>query len=161
MLSIYQSEKVAIALKLIKEVQQQVGDTDIHKSILLGDAAEACDEVLLEDLPEGYTPSKEAWYSPERIKESLPPAPSTGSRILNILGWIAGTSLLSSALCACIALGSWGISEYKSASGIKDNTDYAAQTRGYRGLTFTFLSITLTCGVLGAVVGDAVSRGED
>lgn len=169
MLTIYQSEKVAIARKLLQDVQGEIADTDIQKKILLGDAADACNEVLQEDLPDGYTPLKEeAWYSPEGIKKSLPApatgdaeAATTGERILGILGWIAGTSLLSSALCACLALGAWGISEFKSSTGIKTSTDYAAETRGYRGLSLVFLSSTLICGVLGSVVGDAVYRGKD
>lgn len=160
MLSIYQSEKVAIAKKLLAEVEAQLKADEISKSILLGDAINACNEVLQEDLPEGYVPPTEEWYSPEKIKKSLP-APTTGERILGVLSWVAGTSLLSTALCACIALSSWGISEFKSASGLKTSTDYAAETRGYRGLSFTFLGITLACGVLGSVIGDAVYRSND
>lgn len=87
--------------------------------------------------------------------------PTTGDRILQVLGWIAGTSLLSSALCACLSLGAWGVSELKGATGIRTSTDYAAETRGYRGLCFVFLSSTLICGVLGSVVGDAVYRSKD
>lgn len=154
MLTIYQSEKVAIALKLLQEVRCEVKEKDLSKEILLGDAIAAIDEITQQDLPEGYImpkPKEDAWEY----------KPTTGEHILNVLSWIAGTSLLSSALCACIALSSWGISEFKSASGWKTNTDYAAETRGYRGLCFAFLGVTLTCGVLGSVIGDAVYRSRD
>ncbi|MBP5977553.1 hypothetical protein HW132_33795 [Brasilonema sp. CT11] len=160
MLTTNQTEKVEVALSLIREVKREVIDFDYPKAVLLTKASDACDQVLQEDLPPGYIPPTEEWYSPESVRKSLP-TPTTGDRILGVLSWIAGTSLLSTALCACIALSSWGISEFKSASGLKTSTDYAAETRGYRGLSFTFLGITLACGVLGSVIGDAVYRGNE
>ncbi|MBW4597708.1 MAG: hypothetical protein KME46_33590 [Brasilonema angustatum HA4187-MV1] len=153
MLSIYQSEKVAIAQKLLQEVKCEVKEKDLSKEILLGDAIATIEEIIQQDLPEGYIipkPKVEAWEY----------RPTTGDRILEILSWIAGLSLLSSALSACLSLGAFGISEFKIASGLKDNNNYAAECRGYRGLSFTFLAIALTGGMLGSVVGDAVNKGD-
>ena len=150
MLTIYQSEKVAIALKLIKEVQEQVQGTDIHKAILLGDAAESCDEVLKEDLPVGYTPPSKEWYSPDSISESLL-EPTIGDRIIGALSRVAGSMIICAGLSACLSLGCWGVSQFKAASNDYHQPDFAAQSRGYLGLTAVFGSITSSCLVLIAV----------
>ncbi|NMG20708.1 hypothetical protein [Brasilonema bromeliae] len=156
MLTIYQNEKVAIALKLIKEVQEQVSDTDIHKSILLGDAAEACDEVLTEDLPEGYTPPKEAWYSPERIKESRS-APSMGDRIVGALTRVAASTVVCAGLSACLSLGCLGVAQFKIASKDFSQPDFTAQGRAYLGLTMIFAAATGASLVLIAVADREVN----
>ncbi|MBW4628811.1 MAG: hypothetical protein KME49_25680 [Brasilonema octagenarum HA4186-MV1] len=189
MLTTNQTEKVEVALSLIRGVKQEVLGIDYPKAVLLTKASDACDQVLQEDLrkarhgdtpkvlrgklppqsfdrwqtlPPGYVPPTEEWYSPKSI-EKLLPAPTIGDRILNVLGWIAGTSLLSSALCGCIALSSWGLSEFKGALDTKilQETDFAAETKGYRGLAIAFFGVTLSASVLGAVVGDAVYRSND
>lgn len=154
MLTTNQTEKIEVAFDLIAEVKQQVKQDDFHTALLLGVAANNCKQVLRNELPEGYN-------KPERIRQITKYEPTTGSRILKVLGWIVGVSFISSALCACLSLGSYGISEFKIASGLKDSNNYAAVCRGYRGLTFTFLAIALTGGVLASVVGDVVNKGND
>lgn len=149
MLTIYQSEKVAIAKKFLKEVEAQLKADEISKSILLGDAINACEEILQEDLG-GYTPPKEEWYSPESI-ENLLPAPTMGDRIIGALSRVAGSTIICAGLSACLSLGCWGVSEFKAASNDYHQPDFAAQSQGYLGLTAIFGSITSGCIVLIAV----------
>ncbi|MBW4597812.1 MAG: hypothetical protein KME46_34135 [Brasilonema angustatum HA4187-MV1] len=145
MLSIYQSEKVAIALKLIKEVGSEVDDTDLNKSILLGDAAEACEEVLKEDLPEGYS------YTPLPEKK-LQRVPTTGDRILKALSITCGTSIICAGLTACLSLGHWGASEFFNTN-LRVESDLQSQSRSYLGLTAIFGSVATGSIVLAACVG--------
>lgn len=149
-----QTEKVEVALNLIHETKEAVKQKDFHTAVLLGVAANNCKQVIENDLPEGYK-------KPCHVRVKVKYEPTTGVRILGVLGWIVGASFLSSALCACLSLGSFGLSEFKAASGWKDSNNYASVCRGYRGLSFTFLAIALTSGVLASVVGDAVNRGAD
>lgn len=156
MLSIYEIEKVEIAKKLLQEVEAQLKADEISKSILLGDAINACDEVLQEDLPEGYTPpNKEDWYSPGSI-EKLLPAPTMGDRIVEALSRVAGSTIICAGLSACLSLGCWGVSEFKAASNDYHQPNFAAQSRSYLGLTAIFGSITSGCIVLIAVADRGV-----
>lgn len=154
MLTRFQSEKVAVALTLISEVEHEVKETDSSKAVLLNNASKACDEVLQQDLPKGY-------LKPTYIRETVKYKPTTGDYILGVLGWIVGISFITSALCACLSLGAFGISEFKAASGWKDSNNYAGECRGYRGLSFTFLAIALSGGVLASVVGNATDGGNE
>lgn len=149
-----QTEKIEVAFDLITEVKQQIKQEDFYTATLLGVAANNCKQVIQNDLPEGYT-------KPIHIRIKVKYEPTTGERILAVLGWVVGTSFVSSALCACLSLGSFGLSEFKAASGWKDGNNYAAECRGYRGLTFTFLAIALTGSVLASVVGNAVNGGDE
>lgn len=149
-----QTEKIEVALDLINEVKPQIKQEDFHTAVLLGVAANNCKQVIDNDLPEGYA-------KPVRIRIKMKYEPTTGDRILSALGWIVGTSFVTSALCACLSLGFFGISEFKIASGVKDSNNYAAECRGYRGLCFTFLAIALTGGVMASVVGNAVNGGDE
>lgn len=133
MLSIYQSEKIAIARKLIKEVQQEIGDADIHKAIVLGGAVEACEQVLKEDL------SKEYSYTPlpeKKLQRVLTP----GERILEGLSSICGYSLTFAGLIACLSLGCWGTAEIFNTN-LRVESELKSQSRSYLGISTIFLSI--------------------
>lgn len=151
MLTIYQNEKVAIALKLIKEVQEQVRDTDINKTILLGDAAESCDEVLKEDLPQGYVPPSKEWYSPDSISKSFPELTHL-DRARGALVRVAAATVVCAGLSACLSLGCWGISQVKISRGDYRQPDFTSQGRGYLGLTMIFAATTGASLVLIAAV---------
>lgn len=157
MLTTNQTEKVEVALSLIRQVKREVIGTDYPKAVLLTTASDACNEVLQEDLPFGHTPPKEkVWYSPESMEELLP-APTMGDRIIEALSRVAATTVVCAGLSACLSLGCWGIAQVKISRGDYRQPDFTSQGRGYLGLTMIFAATTGASLVLIAVADREVN----